>query len=420
MRGIWVRCIDHETAALAVAGLSSRCYRENAVNLGVLGASAMQQVLFHVPILGWPIYGYGFMLFCAYVGCMWLAVRLARRVGVPKEPIQDLAVWLFITGILGARLTYIVEYWDKFQGWGQFFAVWDGGLVFYGSVFGGLIGYALAYSLQLRKYGVSHWKMLDIIAPCVALGLCLGRFGCLLNGCCFGNVACGHGLAMSFPMSGPPREEMAMRGFQSAAGYLTYPATNQVRAVEPNSAAASAGLKPDDTIERVKAEGKPVVTPDGEPVLMPFERDWPRGERSVELDVRTAAGAAKNIGPFMPLSLALHPTQVYESISMALLLFFLVSYYPYNTRDGALMVLFMFGYGIHRFLNEMLRIDNEVVAFNMTLSQNVSIAVLIGAVILTPIVWRRRQASVANNANNMPAAEPQAAFMADPASTTSS
>ncbi len=53
------------------------------------------------------------------------------------------------------------------------------------------------------------------------------------------------------------------------------------------------------------------------------------------------------------------------------------------------MVFFMLGYGVHRFLNEMLHTDTEPVAFNMTLSQNISIVVLIAALILGVIVWRR-------------------------------
>jgi phosphatidylglycerol---prolipoprotein diacylglyceryl transferase len=71
------------------------------------------------------------------------------------------------------------------------------------------------------------------------------------------------------------------------------------------------------------------------------------------------------------------------------LLFFLLSYYPYKTRDGALLVLFMLGYGVHRFLNEMLRTDNKITVTGLTLSQNISIAVLAGAVVLAFFVWRR-------------------------------
>src|SRR5205807_126944 len=60
----------------------------------------MQQVLFRLPIYwfsdqGIPIYGYGFMLFVAFVVCVWLACRLAAPEGVPPQRIQDLAIWLF-------------------------------------------------------------------------------------------------------------------------------------------------------------------------------------------------------------------------------------------------------------------------------------------------------------------------------------
>jgi phosphatidylglycerol:prolipoprotein diacylglycerol transferase len=351
--------------------------------LGDIGA--MQQVLFYVPGLNIPIFGFGFMLFCAFVGCMWLAARLARRDGVPKEPIQDLAVWLFVSGILGARLNYVLEYWDKFPTFWQVFAVWDGGLVFYGSIFGALIGYMLAYRFQLKKYGVSHWKMADVIAPCVALGLCLGRIGCLLNGCCFGNVACGSCPAISFPLASMPYAEMIQHGYQTPGGFLTYPESHTVAAVEPASAAARAELQQGDTIEDVN--GRAVERPGD--LALGVGPSWPRGERRLELDVKSADGAVRKIGPFAPHSLGLHPTQIYESISTALLLFFLLSYYPYKQRDGSLMVLFMFGYGIHRFLNEFLRADNEIVGFGMTFSQNISVLAVIAATILAVIISRR-------------------------------
>jgi prolipoprotein diacylglyceryltransferase len=46
------------------------------------------------------------------------------------------------------------------------------------------------------------------------------------------------------------------------------------------------------------------------------------------------------------------------------------------------MVLLMVTYAFHRYLNEMLRTDTGVVAFNMTFSQNISILLLIGAGVL--------------------------------------
>ena len=54
---------------------------------------------------GLPIYGFGMMLFLAFVVCNWIGGRLAVAQGVPKETIQDLAIWVIIGGLIGARLT---------------------------------------------------------------------------------------------------------------------------------------------------------------------------------------------------------------------------------------------------------------------------------------------------------------------------
>src|SRR5439155_4530237 len=90
-----------------------------------------------------------------------------------------------------------------------------------------------------------------------------------------------------------------------------------------------------------------------------------------ELKLKVARdGKEVALAAFTPTSIGLHPTQIYETISMCLLLFFLLSYYPYKRHDGELFVLLMFGYGVHRFLNENLRTDTEKFADGLTLSQN--------------------------------------------------
>ena len=42
----------------------------------------------------------------------------------------------------------------------------------------------------MRKLNVSGWQLADAVAPLLALGLAIGRIGCYLNGCCWGQVAC--------------------------------------------------------------------------------------------------------------------------------------------------------------------------------------------------------------------------------------
>jgi prolipoprotein diacylglyceryltransferase len=128
---------------------------------------------------GLPIYGFGMMLFLAFILCTWLAARRADREGVAREHIQDLTIWLFIGGLIGARITYLkfeknMSFSEMAQ---EFYRIWDGGIVLYGSVIGGLVGYAVAYVLIFRKYKLSTLKLADIVAPSIAVGLCLGRFG---------------------------------------------------------------------------------------------------------------------------------------------------------------------------------------------------------------------------------------------------
>jgi len=346
----------------------------------------MQQVLFHVPGLNVPVFGYGTMLFMAFVLCTWLASKLGQRYGIPRAAFQDLSIWLFVFGILGARLTYYFQYRNSFTSFGQIIAIWDGGLVFYGSLPGAVLGYALAYRTQLRKYGVSHWKMADIVAPCLCLGLALGRLGCLLNGCCYGNVACTDGCpAIHFPLASPPRFAMVERGFQSPAGFVLEDSeTPVVLAVSPHSPVAEAGLRPGDTIVQVNGRETASTTA----VYAAF-LDWPRGQNHLTLEVRGGNGQVRDIGPIYPLTIGLHPTQVYETVSMVLLMFVLLAYFPLRRYEGSVMVAWMYAYGVHRFLNEMLRTDTDPVAFGMTLSQNISIVILICATVLLLIVRSR-------------------------------
>src|SRR5262249_49910263 len=286
----------------------------------------MRQVLFHLPILGLPIFGYGAMLFVAFVVCYFLAGWRAQKEGIAKELVYDMAFWLFAFGILGGRIDYMIQY--KVPLW-DFFKIWEGGLVFYGSAIGGLVGYCLAYYFVLRKYQISTWKMADIIAPCAAVGLCLGRIGCFLNGCCYGNVACPDCPAVHFPLCSPPRYTLVKNGLQTAAGFALKDAhgipSTTVAAVEPGSSAEARGLPSGDVI--VAAEGRPIH--EYVDLARMLVDDWPRGETSLSLTVRHAGqDQAVALPAFAPKTLGLHPTQLYETVSTFLILLLLSAYFP--------------------------------------------------------------------------------------------
>jgi prolipoprotein diacylglyceryltransferase len=364
----------------------------------------MRQVLFYIPIFqsdslphGIPIYGYGLMLFLAFVLCVLIAGWRAQKNGIcPKERVQDLAIWIIVFGIIGARVTFMIQYHNQFDSLGQFFKIWEGGLVLYGGVIGGVVGYALAYFLVLKKYNISTWKLADIIAPCAALGIGLGRVGCYFNGCCYGNVACVDCPAVHFPMTSRARSDLVERGLQTAAGFtLTEDDhTATVAQVEPGSPAWEAGLRPFDEIIKVNdQEINRYYDPDRKnhkTLWAYFVRDWPRGETDLKLRVRPRGkDPPEELPTFEPRTLGLHPTQLYESISMVLLFLFLSAFYAFRRHDGEVMVLFMLGYAVHRFLNEMLRNDTDPVAFGMTLSQNISVLVLLAGLGLGYWLWRK-------------------------------
>ena len=71
---------------------------------------------------------------------------------------------------------------------------------------------------------------------------------------------------------------------------------------------------------------------------------------------------------FTPRTVGLYPTQLYETVSMGLLILLLLAYYPYRRHDGQLMVVLMVGYAVHRFINESLRIEPTLGGTPLTLS----------------------------------------------------
>ena len=84
---------------------------------------------------------------------------------------------------------------------------------------------------------------------------------------------------------------------------------------------------------------------------------WKRGESRLELTFIPAPDAEPETITIYPRTLGLYPTQVYETVSMILLMMLLLAYYPFRRAPGQVGALLMIGYGVHRYLNEILRDD---------------------------------------------------------------
>jgi prolipoprotein diacylglyceryl transferase len=111
-----------------------------------------------------------------------LMVRHAARRGISADDVWNMLMRAVIGVIIGARLFYVMGHPGEFFGAGRnfvdIFKIYQGGIVFYGGVFGGI---AVAYP-YMRKHALSFKAVMDSAAPAFPLGLIFGRLGDIVVG----------------------------------------------------------------------------------------------------------------------------------------------------------------------------------------------------------------------------------------------
>lgn len=136
-----------------------------------------------VEIYGIPIYSYGLMMAVAFLVCVALAIYRAASIGIAPHHILDLSLYILISGIVGARLSYVVTNLPYYLAHPvEIFLLQKGGLDFYG-------GYGLALIVALlviKRRRLPMGKVADLIILYLPLGHAIARIGCFLNGCCYG------------------------------------------------------------------------------------------------------------------------------------------------------------------------------------------------------------------------------------------
>ncbi len=149
----------------------------------------MHPELFRVPVpltdKSIPVASYGAMILLGFLLCLWLLRRRGAKRGLDPNALFDAATFMLLGGIIGARLFYVIEFWENFsQDPSTIIRLDLGGLSFFGGLMGG--GAALLATILAR--GLPLMTTLDTAAGLVPLGHAFGRMGCFLNGCCFGRA----------------------------------------------------------------------------------------------------------------------------------------------------------------------------------------------------------------------------------------
>lgn len=129
------------------------------------------------------LHTYGLLLAIAFIAGLWVAAREAKRQGLDAGRVTDMAIWVLIAGLIGAKVLLVLVDFHYYQrSPRELWSIFQSGGVFYG----GLIGGALVAWWYARRHGLAGWSTADALAPGVVLGQAIGRLGCFAAGCCWG------------------------------------------------------------------------------------------------------------------------------------------------------------------------------------------------------------------------------------------
>jgi phosphatidylglycerol:prolipoprotein diacylglycerol transferase len=265
-------------------------------------------------LLSFPhISSYSVLLLAAFFFGWVLARRRAAAFGIRKSDLDNITLIIPLAGLFGARL-FARLFYEKAPLF-EAIQVWKGdGLVFYGGFLACLAAIA-AYAAARRVRWVA---LADCLAPSFLLGLALGRVGCFLAGCCWGDLC-------ATPMQ-----------------------------------AAKAG----DPAAIARIHTWPSLSGSGWPLAVTFPGKSDPAKQHVRLGL--IDGGAER-------SLPVHPVQLYEALLAASLAWLLHRASRSQSAPGLVSVAACLGYAWLRFCTEFLRADNKLYAGEFTFSQVVSL-----------------------------------------------
>jgi phosphatidylglycerol:prolipoprotein diacylglycerol transferase len=235
---------------------------------------------------------FGICFAAGFLAAAGIIGRRFRELGKPTDWTWELTFAVLVGGLVGSRVDYLLENWNKVSGdlLGNVFS--GTGLIWYGGVVGGALGGVL-WGWRRNWLG---WQLPDLACIPLALGYAIGRIGCQLSG--DGDY-----------------------GIHSS---------------------------------------------------LPWAMAYPKGT--------------------VPTDVKVHPTPIYETVSMGLVALLL-----WSLRDrltgGRLFALYLVLAGVERFLVEFIR-RNEDVALGLTVAQLFSLAMIAGGIALELHVRRKQPLTV--------------------------
>ena len=138
---------------------------------------------------------FGLCFALAFLTAGAVLARRLRELGRPSDWAYEIIFAGLVGGVVGSRLDYLAQNWDKVSDdlLGSVFS--GSGLVWFGGVLGGAVGVLL----WARLRGWWSLGLLDVVAVPLGLGYAIGRVGCQLSGDGDYGVASDLPWAMAYP-----------------------------------------------------------------------------------------------------------------------------------------------------------------------------------------------------------------------------
>ena len=147
---------------------------------------------------------YGIMAAIAVAALLVIMLREAKRLGITRD-IYSIFLWGVIGGVIGGRLAYVIYYWEHFMANPREIIAFAG-LAQMGMIIGIFVA-ALIYMAVTRMRFTTLLSIGDAFVAAAFLALAIGRIGCTLNGCCYGQPSPFHFFPLAVIYS--PRNTMA-------------------------------------------------------------------------------------------------------------------------------------------------------------------------------------------------------------------
>ena len=125
---------------------------------------------------------YGIMIALAVLTVvLWTLREVRRGANLSYDTVINAALVGIPSGIIFSRLLHVIDRWDYYsQHLDQI--IGGSGLTIYGAVLGAALGIWIYSKIRKLPFGY----LADVIAPGILLAQVVGRVGCTLNGCCYG------------------------------------------------------------------------------------------------------------------------------------------------------------------------------------------------------------------------------------------